>query len=213
MKIVNIKDLVIPEIKVIQFARFGDHRGYFTETFRKSDFFGHEILSKVFKGMDFYQVNESFSKKGTVRGLHYQWNPVMGKLVRTVQGRMIDMILDIRKGSPTFGKAIAYDMPSKETDRTGEWIWLPPGFAHGNVFTEDTRIEYFCTGDWSPSCETGISPLSSDIDWSLCDKSINKEILSALQDTSLMTEKDIKGFSVKGWEMDSRSDNFIYGKI
>jgi dTDP-4-dehydrorhamnose 3,5-epimerase len=212
MKIIEIKSLKIPDVKVIRFARFGDHRGYFTEPYRKSDFFGHADLACM-KGIEFLQCNESYSKPGTVRGLHFQWNPFMGKLVRTINGRMVDIALDIRKGSPTFGKIVAYDMPSKPADTVSEWIWVPPGFAHGNFFTEETVIEYFCSGEYSPGCEAGISPLSDDIDWSMCDpglRTLFKEIAST---TTLMTDKDRNGFSVTGWMNDQRSDNFKHGAM
>ena len=111
MKILDVKSLAIPDVKVIRFGRFGDHRGFFAEHFRKSDFMGHPQLDFM-AGVEFSQCNESFSRPGTIRGLHFQWNPYMGKLVRTLSGRMTDMVLDIRKGSPTFGKIILYDMPA-----------------------------------------------------------------------------------------------------
>jgi len=212
MKIIEVKSLKIPDIKVIKFARFCDHRGYFTEHFRKSDFENHRDMSFI-KGLSFVQANESFSKKGTIRGLHFQWNPYMGKLVRTLKGRMIDLILDIRKGSPTFGKLIAYDMPSNSLSEYSEWIWVPPGFAHGNLFLDDTLIEYFCTGEYSPNCEAGISPLAKDIDWSLCDVELKKIFDKIAPTTNLITDKDKNAFSVKEWEQDDRSENFIHGKL
>src|SRR3954454_7369139 len=144
MKILAVEPLKIPEIKVIRFARFGDQRGYFTEHFRQTDFQTNPF-TPFMRGVEFVQTNESFSRAGTVRGLHFQWNPYMGKLVRTLYGHMIDLVLDIRKGSPTFGKAIAYDMLSNHAEHFNEWIWVPPGFAHGNTFLEDTAIEYFCS--------------------------------------------------------------------
>ena len=100
MKITQIKSLAISAIKVVRFARFTDFRGYFTEPFRKSDF---SAQLEFMKGVDFFQFNESFSRSNVVRGLHFQWNPFMGKLVRTIQGRMVDLFLDIRKESPTYG--------------------------------------------------------------------------------------------------------------
>ena len=115
MKIIEVKELEFAAVKVIRFARFGDHRGYFTESYRKSDFHNSETMGFM-KDVEFVQCNESFSKKGTIRGLHFQWNPYIGKLVRTLRGRMIDMVLDIRKDSPTFGNIILYDMPS-DSDR------------------------------------------------------------------------------------------------
>jgi len=212
MKILETKTLKIEAIKVIRFARFCDHRGYFTEHFRKSDFANHTKMDFM-KGVEFMQCNESYSQKGTVRGLHFQWNPYMGKLVRTLSGRMVDMVLDIRKGSSTFGKIVCYDMPARLDANWAEWIWIPPGFAHGNFFTENTMIEYFCSGEYSPGCEAGISPLAEDIDWSLCDTELKELFDSIVPPTNLITDKDRDGFSVAGWESNERSDNFIYGKL
>lgn len=211
MKIVEVQTLAIPEIKVFRFARFRDPRGYFTETLRQSDLVAHPE-GRVFKDVEFLQCNESFSRAGTVRGLHFQWKPYMGKLVRTVHGRMVDLVLDIRKGSPTFGRILAHDMPVDHEDETSSWIWVPPGFAHGNVFPETTTIEYFCTAEWSPNTEASISPLATDLNWSLCDRKLASLFREIALDTELMTEKDRCGFSVEGWKSDSRSDYFTYGK-
>ncbi|MGB8225636.1 MAG: dTDP-4-dehydrorhamnose 3,5-epimerase family protein [Sedimentisphaerales bacterium] len=212
MKLLTVKTLQIEAVKIIRFARFCDHRGYFTEHYRKSDFLNHPDMNFM-KETLFLQCNESYSKKGTVRGLHFQWNPYMGKLVRTVSGRMVDMVLDIRKGSPTFGKIVLYDMPADKQADYGEWIWVPPGFAHGNFFTEDTVIEYFCSGEYSQGCEAGISPLSQDIDWSLCDERLKKIYDAVVPATGLITDKDKNGFTISKWETDERSNNFIYGKL
>lgn len=212
MKIIEVKTLVIPDVKVIRYARFCDHRGYFTEHYRKSDF--HNSAAKEFmKGIEFLQCNESFSLKGTVRGLHFQWNPYMGKLVRTLCGRMIDMVLDIRKGSPTFGKIVLYDMPANHDAQDNEWIWIPPGFAHGNVYVEESMIEYFCSGEYSPGCEAGISPLAQDIDWGLCEPELKKIFDKIAPSTTLITDKDKNGYSITGWEKCTNSDNFIYRKL
>jgi dTDP-4-dehydrorhamnose 3,5-epimerase len=210
LKIIEVETLAIDVIKVVKFARFRDHRGYFTEHYRKSDFKNHlEFIREV----EFVQANESFSKIGTIRGLHFQWNPYMGKMVRTIAGRMIDMILDIRKDSPSFGKIILYDMPADQKADYQEWIWVPPGFAHGNIFTEDTMIEYFCSGEYSQGCEACISPLANDIDWTLCDKTLKELFDSIAKSTSLITDKDKNGFSVKGWSKEKNSDNFLYGRL
>ncbi len=209
MKLLATDRLEIPEIKVIRFARFRDQRGYFTEHFRRSDL-QTSSLTSFMQGVEFVQANESFSKAGTVRGLHFQWNPYMGKLVRTLHGHMVDLVLDIRRGSPTFGKAIAYDMPSAGGEDFGEWIWVPPGFAHGNVFLEDTSIEYFCSGEYSPSNEAGISPLAGDIDWSLCDTDLRETFYGIASTTALMTDKDRNGLSLHAWERDERAENFTY---
>lgn len=211
MKIVEVKSLDIPDIKVIKFARFNDQRGFFTEPYRKSDLF-QSSETDFMKGLEFVQTNESFSHPNTVRGLHFQWNPFMGKLVRTVMGRMVDLVLDIRKHSPTFGKILAYEMPNAPQDTESEWIWVPPGFAHGNFFTEPSLIEYFCTGEYSPGCEAGISPLSDDIDWTLCDPRLKAEFDKIIQ-SPLMTDKDRDGFSVKEWSSDERSENFQFNNL
>ena len=209
MKIIDVVSLAIPAIKVIRFARFRDKRGYFTEPFRTSDV-AASPLTPFLNGIEFPQTNESRSRTGTIRGLHFQWNPYMGKLVRTLSGHMIDIVLDIRKGSPTFGKAIAYEMPANGQDAFGEWIWVPPGFAHGNVFLAETSIEYFCSGEYSPHCEAGISPLAADIDWSLCDGRLKRLLDETARTTDLMTDKDRDGLSVAVWEKDPRSDNFVF---
>lgn len=212
MKLMEVKALQLEGMKVIKFARFNDHRGYFTEHYRRSDFKTSGQIPFM-NDVEFVQCNESYSQKGTVRGLHFQWNPYMGKLVRTLQGRMIDMVLDIRKGSPTFGKIILYDMPADHKKEYGEWIWVPPGFAHGNFFPEETVIEYFCSGEYSPGCEAGISPLAEDIDWTLCDTNLKQLFDSIAPSTGLITDKDRNGFTVAAWLENKNSDNFIYGRV
>ncbi len=206
VRILDVKNLVVPEIRVIRFARFQDHRGYFAEHFRRSDFDGLPFM----KGVRFRQANESFSRPGTIRGLHFQWNPYMGKLVRTLSGRMVDLVLDIRRGSPTFAKILAYDMPATPEREFAEWIWVPPGFAHGNFFTEQTLIEYFCSGEYSPGCEAGISPMAPDIDWSLCDPQL-KELFDGIRTGGgLMTEKDRNGYALASWALSADSQRFLY---
>ena len=212
MKILEVNTAQIEDIKVIRFARFCDHRGYFTEHYRRSDFKNLKEMAFV-KDVDFIQCNESYSKNGTVRGLHFQWNPYMGKLVRTLTGRMIDMVLDIRKGSPAYGKMLLYDMPADHKGDYHEWIWVPPGFAHGNFFPEDTLIEYFCSGQYNPSCEAAISPLAQDIDWQFCDANLKRLFDGIVPATSLISDKDKNGLSVGEWNHDDRSNNFVYGRF
>jgi dTDP-4-dehydrorhamnose 3,5-epimerase len=206
LKIVDVKSLAIPEIKVIRFARFPDHRGYFTEHFRKSDIAALPFMTDV----EFRQGNESYSKPGTIRGLHFQWNPYMGKLVRTLSGRMTDLVLDIRKGSPAFGKILAYDMPGGPELEYSEWIWVPKGFAHGNYFSEPTTIEYYCSAEYSPGCEGGISPLSADIDWSLCEPGLKSRFDAIVADSPLMTDKDRNGHTLASWTATTTANLFLY---
>jgi dTDP-4-dehydrorhamnose 3,5-epimerase len=209
VKILEVKNLVIPDVKVIRFARFQDHRGYFAESFKRSDFQNRPDLAFLQK-VDFLQCNESYSRQGTVRGLHFQWNPFMGKLIRTLFGHMVDLVLDIRKGSPTFGKIIAYDMPNDPSSEFSEWIWVPPGFAHGNFFQNNSQIEYFCSGEYNPNCEASISPLASDIDWSICEPGLRQSFAALIPGISLITEKDRNGHSLAAWIQNPNSDNFLY---
>lgn len=207
MKIVSTEPLSIPGVFVLRFARFSDERGYFTETFRRSEFDELPFLN----GVRFVQCNESFSRPGVARGLHFQWNPHMGKLVRTVHGRMLDVVVDIRLGSPTFGQALIVDMPARQDDDSNTWIWVPPGFAHGNGFTEETTIEYFCSGEYSPGCEACISFAAPDIDWSLCDPDLKSTLDGILRD-GLITEKDAAGLSLAQWRENESSGEFRFGE-
>ncbi len=209
MKILEVKSLVFPEVKVIRFGRFLDRRGYFSEPWRESDFRGKPELDFI-RNVNFVQSNESYSRKGTARGLHFQWNPYVGKLVRTVFGHMIDVAMDIRKNSLAYGKAIMYNMPQDPRNDFSEWIWLPPGFAHGNFYLEETAIEYFCSGEYNPDCEEGISPLSKDIDWSLCESGLHKKFVQVLKSPGLLiSDKDRGGLTVQAWAKDPRSQNFL----
>ncbi len=209
MKIIEVKTLAFSEIKVITFGRFLDDRGYFSEPFRRSDF-KQNLGSHGMKDVEFVQANESYSKKGAVRGMHFQWNPYMGKLVRVVYGHAVDMALDIRRGSPNFGKMIGYEMVASLEKDFGEWIWLPPGFAHGMFFLEDSMVEYFCSGEYSSGYEAGISPLAPDIDWSACDPAIKKLFDDVILKTPFITDKDKNGFTLKSWLSNEKSNNFLY---
>jgi dTDP-4-dehydrorhamnose 3,5-epimerase len=204
MTVSSISTHLIPGVKIIKFDRFMDQRGFFTETFRNSDFLNNEL--NIFpKGI--MQSNESFSHKHVLRGLHFQWKPNMGKLVRTISGHMVDLILDLRQGSPTQGQIMAFDMPAKPTKNSSSWIWVPEGCAHGNFFLEDTYNEYFCSGSYNGECESGISPFAEDIDWSICD-SILKNMFFELKDSFIATAKDINGLSIKEWLSRKESNYF-----
>lgn len=212
MKILSVTSLALPEVKVIRYQRFTDVRGYFTESFNQSEFNSNPDLSFLKNAM-FIQVNESYSKQNTIRGLHFQWSPYQGKLVRTVFGHMTDLVMDIRKGSPNFGKIIAYDLPSDHSRDYGELIWIPVGFAHGGYYPEETQIEYLCTSNWNPSNEAGISPITTDIDWSLCDSDLKKKFEEIANGTHLMSDKDRDGFTLKQWLENPNSNEFIYDAV
>ncbi|MDR3155259.1 MAG: dTDP-4-dehydrorhamnose 3,5-epimerase family protein [Deltaproteobacteria bacterium] len=208
MKILSVTPLEIPDVKVIRAARFRDGRGYFTEHFRASDF--NELASGPLgaPGARMLQANESWSRRGVIRGLHFQWAPSMGKLVRPLSGRLVDMALDIRRGSPALGKIILYDMPFDQEADWLEWIWLPPGFAHGCLFPCDTAIEYLCTGEYSPLTEAGISPLAPDLDWSLADPALKAEFEAILSGGAVLSAKDRAGATLASWLACGDSRNF-----
>lgn len=210
MKILSVSSLSLPDVKVVRFARFPDDRGYFSEPFRRSDFDTHPELPFLRGALP--QMNESWSRPRVVRGLHFQWNPFMGKLVRTISGRMVDLFLDIRLGSPTFGRIGAHAMPADDEAAHSEWIWVPPGFAHGNYFTVTSRIEYLCTSEYSPGCEAAISTAAPDLDWSACEPGLKQEFDRLMASGPLLSAKDAAGLSLSAWQADPRSQLFVYGQ-
>jgi len=204
MKITSINEFAIAGVKLVNFERFSDKRGYFSETFRVSDFINNQL--GVFPN-GIMQSNESYSRRNVLRGLHFQWNPNMGKLVRTISGHMVDLILDLRQGSPTQGKIMAFNMPANPSDMNASWIWVPEGCAHGNFFLEDSYIEYYCSGSYNGECEACVSPFAEDIDWSICDPKM-KNLFFDLKDSFIATQKDINGLSVKQWLDSNNTNNF-----
>lgn len=211
MKIIGVKELALPDIKVIRHARFKDDRGYFTESYQYSAFQEEGTLKNIFTNTGIAQINESYSKASTIRGLHMQWVPPQGKLVRTLWGHMVDIIVDIRPGSPRFGRGIMYDMPAYLESDYGELIWIPFGFAHGNYYPSESKIEYMVTAEWSGSSgEGGISPFAQDIDWSLCDPELYNNFKTMSDSNPLVTDKDKAGFTVSSWKSNPNSKKFSY---
>ena len=158
-----ISDVVIIEPKV-----HGDSRGYFVETFRQDkleEFLGYKI--------NFCQDNESKSSKGVLRGLHYQLPPhAQTKLVRVISGRVLDVAVDIRKNSPTFGQHVAVELSANNKKQ----LLVPRGFAHGFVVLEDdTVFAYKVDNYYSPECDRGIAfnDPKLNIDWILNHDELN----------------------------------------
>ncbi len=152
----------IPDVKIFEPIIFGDERGYFTETFRK-DIFEEAVGYKI----NFVQDNESSSSKGILRGLHYQISPYsQAKLVRVIEGKVLDICLDIRKSSPTFGQYVAVELSSENKYQ----LFVPHGFAHGFVVLSDKAIfSYKVDSYYAPNFERGIAFDDQDlsIDWKL----------------------------------------------
>jgi len=150
----------IADVVVIEPKKFGDARGYFMETFRQSLFAEH------IGPTEFVQDNQSLSAEaGTIRGLHFQLEPkAQGKLVRCIAGALLDVTVDIRKGSPSFGEYVAVEL----TAENGRQLWVPPGFAHGFcTLLPNTEISYKVTEYYSPEHDRGIlwSDPALKIDW------------------------------------------------
>jgi len=145
----KIESLAIPEVKLITPPKFGDSRGFFSETWN-----GPKLAGLGFDE-NFVQDNQSFSAaKGTLRGLHCQVAPfVQGKLVRVTKGAIWDVAVDVRKGSPTFGKWVAAEI----SEANWAQIWVPGGFLHGFVtLTENTEVVYKVTGVFDKASERAV---------------------------------------------------------
>src|SRR5512136_934577 len=134
-------------LKAFPAKRFSDERGYMLQSYVLSDLRAHGIR------VEFRQALQSRSKSGVVRGLHFQWEPPLGKLVRCASGAILDVVVDIRHGSLTLGDHAALEL----TSDNALVLWVPPGFAHGFMaLTDDTVVFYECTAEWAPSGEGGI---------------------------------------------------------
>ena len=150
----------IPEVVLLKPKVFGDARGFFLETFRQSEFdafCGHQ---------DFVQDNHSGSRRGILRGLHYQLRQTQGKLVRAAVGEVFDVAVDIRRSSPTFGKHVAVELSAEN------WLqmYVPVGFAHGFVTREpDTEVSYKVSTPYTPACDRGLAwdDPALGIDWGI----------------------------------------------
>ncbi len=158
----------IPDVLIIEPQVHGDHRGYFVETFRADkleEFLGYKL--------NFGQDNESKSSKGVLRGLHYQLPPhAQTKLVRVIQGSVLDVAVDIRKNSPTFGQHVAVELSADNKKQ----MLIPRGFAHGFVVLEDDTIfAYKVDNYYSPECDRGIAfdDVALNIDWKIEHKDLH----------------------------------------
>jgi dTDP-4-dehydrorhamnose 3,5-epimerase len=143
----TVEPTTIPEVLVVRPRVFPDERGWFTEVLQADVFAGLGLPTR------FVQVNQSRSTRGVVRGLHFQWDPPQGKLMRVVTGRAFMVAVDVRPGSPTLGRAVTLEGSSDEP----VLFWAPASFARGFAALSDVaEIEYFCTATYNPACETGI---------------------------------------------------------
>jgi dTDP-4-dehydrorhamnose 3,5-epimerase len=167
---VNITETALPGVLLLEPRRFGDARGFFSESWNRKTLAAHGITTA------FVQDNHSMSAQaGTVRGLHFQAPPhAQAKLVRCGRGRLFDVAVDIRRGSPTFGQWVGYELSFEN----GLQLLIPEGFLHGFITREpDTEICYKCSDYYAPECDGAVRWDSCGIDW-------------GLSDTPLLSEKD-----------------------
>ena len=174
--------VIVPEV-------FQDQRGFFTETFRTDQF---RALGLPW---EFVQDNHSGSVKGVLRGLHFQWEPPMGKLMRVTRGAAFLVAVDIRKGSPTLGKWFGVEA----TEKNRKMVWAPAGFARGFcVLSDYAEIQYKCTGIYNNKGESGIRWDDPEIGvaWPVAD--------------AILSEKDRKAQTLAEWLASPLSENFKY---
>ncbi len=155
-------DCVIIEPKV-----FGDHRGFFLETFSKQRYLEDAGIT-----LEFVQDNHSRSARGVLRGLHFQKTKPQGKLVRVVRGAVFDVAVDMRPESNTFGQWISVEL----SEHNKKQLWVPPGFAHGfTALSDDTELEYKCTAYYDPEDEGSIlwSDPELNIPWPIKDPTLS----------------------------------------
>lgn len=186
---ISIESTPLRDALIVRHEVFKDHRGFFMEAYQQREFEKSGLPST------FVQLNHSGSVQNVLRGLHFQWDPPMGKLMRVVTGSAFLVTVDIRHGSPTLGKWFGMSLAAE--DRTG--IWAPAGFARGfAVLSEFAEIEYFCTGMWNKNGESGIvwNDPTVGIDWRL-----SQPILS---------DKDRDAQTLAQWLSRSESRHFRY---
>jgi len=154
----EVLETKIPGVLIITPKLFGDSRGYFLESFSSSRY------AKAGVSGPFVQDNLSFSRRGVLRGLHFQNPNAQGKLVSAPFGEVFDVVVDIRKGSPTFGQWLGVSLSAE----TGRQLWVPPGLAHGFVVVSETALfSYKCTEYYAPQSEHCLlwNDLDLKIDW------------------------------------------------
>jgi dTDP-4-dehydrorhamnose 3,5-epimerase len=174
--------IVIPEV-------FGDERGFFMEVFRKDQFEKYNLPT------EFVQDNHSRSVKNVLRGLHFQWKPGMGKLMRVTYGSAFLVAVDIRKHSPTLGKWFGVEVSAENKKQ----VWAPAGFARGFcVLSHYAEIQYKCTGVYNSECESGIRWNDPEIaiDWPVRDP--------------ILSDKDKNAQHLSAWLRTPESDVFKY---
>jgi dTDP-4-dehydrorhamnose 3,5-epimerase len=177
------------EVVVLVPKAFADHRGYFMETYREDQFLDLGLPGS------FVQDNHSYSKKGVVRGLHFQWEPPMGKLMRVTRGAAFLVAVDLRLGSPTLGKWVGVEASADNRKQ----VWAPASFARGFcALTDNAEVQYKCTGVYNSKAESAIrwNDPAIGIEW-------------PLQDV-IISEKDRNAPGLAEWLASPNASHFTY---
>ena len=187
----QIESRHLNEIVVVVPQVLGDSRGFFMETFRVDQF------RELGLPTEFVQDNHSRSTKGVIRGLHFQWNPPMGKLMRVTRGSAFLVAVDVRKGSPTLGQWFGMEVTAENKKQ----IWAPYGFARGFCsLTDDCEVQYKCTGSYNSQGEAGINLADPKIgvEWPI---DVSKAVIS---------DRDRKAPTLAQWLASPLSDHITY---
>lgn len=184
---IEIEETPLADLVVVRSPVFEDHRGFFTEVFRQDE------QERVGLPTRFRQENHSGSVRGVVRGLHFQWNAPMGKMMRVTRGRAFLVAVDLRKGSPTLGRWWGRECAERE----GVQVWAPAGFARGFcVLSEFSEIQYLCTAVYNPAGEGAIrwDDPAIGVEWPVADP--------------VLSTKDAQAQTLEEWLSRPESDTF-----
>lgn len=177
------------EVVVLAGKAYEDERGYFMETYR------HDHFRELRLPVSFVQDNHSYSRKGVVRGLHFQWDPPMGKLMRVTRGAAFLVAVDLRLGSPTLGKWVGIEATAENRKQ----VWAPASFARGFcALTDDVEVQYKCTGTYNSKAESAIrwDDPQVGIEWPV------REVI--------ISDKDRNAQTLAEWLTSANAKHFVY---
>ncbi len=181
----------IPDLLLLQHEAFEDERGSFMELYRGDE------LARFGLPSHFVQLNHSRSKRNVVRGLHFQWDPPMGKLMHVIAGTVFLVAVDLRKGSPTLGRWLGVE--ASAADRKRQQVWAPAGFGRGFcVLSEWAEVQYLCSGVYNRDGESGILWQDPDVgvEWPVADP--------------ILSSKDSTAQTLRQWLARPESDHFVF---
>lgn len=186
---VTVEHTPLEDVLVVSQEVFEDARGFFLEVYRR------DLFEQAGLPGEFVQLNHSRSAQGVLRGLHFQWEPPMGKLMRVTYGTAFLVAVDIRKGSPSLGKWFGISL----SENSGKQLWAPAGFARGFCALSDAaEIQYLCTGIYNSKGESGIrwNDPEIGIPWPV--------------PNPILSEKDLKAQTLSQWLESKQADCFLY---